>query len=434
MKFIFADCLDCVDPEYDFLADENHKNRKPYWDDKFPHEFMDRPPYNGILVSRAIVGDAHFPGKYTEAQAMRFRREGARKFLRYPEERFPGSYVFGDCGAFQYRELSEPPYTPEDILEFYQDGQFSHGCSVDHIIFQFDPALDEQGLFGSMVPEESRKRYEITLANAEKYLKLSRGLGKSFTPVGVVQGWSPKSMARAAQSLVGMGYTYLAIGGLVPLQVEAIHRAVDAVRSAVSLETRLHLLGFAKVDSLGQFLKYRIHSFDTTSPLIRAFKDKKRNYYLPNGNGGIEYYIAIRIPQASDNKDVLKGIKSGRLRQEKLATLEANALSSLRDYAGSREDLEKALDHVMEYTGTIFSEENSDGHTVISERAMNNLRKEYQRTLEAKPWKRCGCRVCRECGVEVIIYRSNNRNRRRGFHNLEVFYNHMETLKEKSNA
>jgi hypothetical protein len=31
--------------------------------------------------------------------------------------------------------------------------------------------------------------------------------------------------------------------------------------------------------------------------------------------------------------------------------------------------------------------------------------------------------VCRTWGVEVIIFRGNNRNRRRGFHNTFIFYN-----------
>ena len=44
-----------------------------------------------------------------------------------------------------------------------------------------------------------------------------------------------------------------------------------------------------------------------------------------------------------------------------------------------------------------------------------------QRTLEHQPWKRCSCDVCRAIGVEVIIFRSSNRNKRRGFHNLHVF-------------
>ncbi len=46
----------------------------------------------------------------------------------------------------------------------------------------------------------------------------------------------------------------------------------------------------------------------------------------------------------------------------------------------------------------------------------------YKRTLEEKPWKECDCPICRSIGIEVVIFRGNNRNRRRGFHNTYVFY------------
>jgi hypothetical protein len=48
-----------------------------------------------------------------------------------------------------------------------------------------------------------------------------------------------------------------------------------------------------------------------------------------------------------------------------------------------------------------------------------------QRTLERQPWKDCECDVCRSIGVEVIIFRSSNRNKRRGFHNLSVYHRHL---------
>jgi len=57
VKFIFADSLDLVDPGYDFLADRMHPGRRPYWDDQYPHELFGYAPYDGILVSRGIVGD-----------------------------------------------------------------------------------------------------------------------------------------------------------------------------------------------------------------------------------------------------------------------------------------------------------------------------------------------------------------------------------------
>ena len=50
------------------------------------------------------------------------------------------------------------------------------------------------------------------------------------------------------------------------------------------------------------------------------------------------------------------------------------------------------------------------------------MREHYEATLKAKPWNDCGCEICEEHGIEVIIFRGNNRNRRRGFHNTYVFY------------
>src|SRR5688572_22892675 len=130
MKFIYADSLDYVDPRYDFIADRSPEDREPYWDDAYPHEILGYSPYDGILVSKAIVGGYRGAGKYTSEQRMRFRLVGAREFLRFSEPKFPGSWVLGDCGAFSYHDLPEPPYTVEEMVEFYDECGFTHGCSV----------------------------------------------------------------------------------------------------------------------------------------------------------------------------------------------------------------------------------------------------------------------------------------------------------------
>ncbi|MDG6219782.1 MAG: hypothetical protein QCI00_10170, partial [Candidatus Thermoplasmatota archaeon] len=52
----------------------------------------------------------------------------------------------------------------------------------------------------------------------------------------------------------------------------------------------------------------------------------------------------------------------------------------------------------------------------------SQLLNSYRRTLEEKPWERCNCPICQGIGIEVVIFRGNNRNRRRGFHNLKSFY------------
>lgn len=423
MKFIYADSMDFVDPGYDFVQDRNAADRRPYWDDLYPHEILGYAPYDGILVSRGIVGDHRISGKYSEAQAMRFRRGGARTFLRLDEPRFADLALFGDCGAFTYHKEPEPPYTPEEMVEFYDDAGFTHGCSVDHIIFDFDETLNA-GLAGGS--EDARRRFEITLENASEFLQVARRLSNRFTPLGVIQGWSPGSMAEAAKRLVKMGYRYLAVGGTVPLKATQIKACLRAIRSHIPPDIALHILGFAKADEIDTFVPFRITSFDTTSPLIRAFKDSKSNYYLRSDTGRLEYFTAIRIPQALENTKLLRLVKQGAFRQEDLLTLERNALDALRAFDRGEEDLEETLEAALAYgTPAILG---MPVDQASRSKALENLRARYRRTLSARPWKQCFCAICRAISVEVIIFRASNRNKRRGIHNLGVFKALVDTL------
>ncbi|POF32601.1 tRNA-guanine transglycosylase DpdA [Roseibium marinum] len=425
MKFVFADSLDFVDPTYDFIADRNGAGRAIYRDDQFPHEFLSQAPYDGILVSRGIVGDALITGKYTEAQLMRFRREGARQFLRFPVERFPDSMMMGDCGAFTYRNMTEPPYQASDTVEFYGDGGFTHGCSPDHLIFDFDQPDKER--LEDEVPEDIRSRFAITLQNAAEFKIESKKLGKNFVPMGVVQGWSGPSMAKAADNLVKMGYDYLAIGGTVPLKIEQIRRVLAAIREVIPSNIRLHLLGFGKIENLADLEKYGVSSFDTTSPLVRAFKDARKNYWMRNADGELSYYTAIRIPQATENNKLKNKAQQGLLNQEEIRLLEATALDGVRRLDSGEIDIDQALDAVMVYWDKL----NWDDETSPTRRAqvLERQRKIYQRTLEDRPWESCDCRVCREGGVEALIFRNSNRNKRRGMHNLHVFHRHLQHFK-----
>lgn len=56
----------------------------------------------------------------------------------------------------------------------------------------------------------------------------------------------------------------------------------------------------------------------------------------------------------------------------------------------------------------------------------DDLLEEYQETLRERPWERCDCPICTEHGIEVCIFRGNDRNRRRGFHNTRRFYDEFE--------
>lgn len=418
MRFIYADSLDFVDPRYDFIADRSPNSREAYWDDLYPHEILGYAPYDGLLVSHAIVMN----GKYSLSQAMRFRLVGAREFLRLPEDKFPGSWIFGDSGAFSYHDQREPPISVEDMVEFYGEGGFTHGCSLDHVIFEFDERA--RGLSGGT--PEAHRRFEITLENARKFLQAAKPLGTRFTPVGVIQGWSPDSMAVAAEKLQAMGYRYLAAGGMVPLKSPAIHASLDAIRDKIRPDIGLHILGFAKADQIHEFARHNITSFDTTSPLLRAFKDSKVNYYLPGPNGMLRYYMAIRIPQALENNTLKRLVKSGRITQEKLIQLERSALDSVRAYDRDQIGLEQTLEATTKYAEVLLTDPDPDAGSV-PERKLMDLRKRYRVTLEDRPWKKCSCAICSEISVEVAIFRASNRNKRRGIHNLHVYHQHIKS-------
>ena len=151
MRFFFADSLDQVDPKFDFRTDTYNPDRYVQRDDEYPHEYFAEAPYDGMLVSRAIVGDDSFKGKYTTAQAMRFRRDGADRFLRYDPEKLKGD-LMGDCGAFSYSDLPEPPYSIDEMVDYYSECRFTTAVSIDHVILSYDESLDGPNLFGSMLP------------------------------------------------------------------------------------------------------------------------------------------------------------------------------------------------------------------------------------------------------------------------------------------
>ena len=415
--------MDLVDPNYDFIKDKSSPEKERYWDDNYPHELLGYAPYDGLLVSKAIVGGHIRSGKYTESQAMRFKRVGARSFLRFEEKDYPNTVIWGDCGAFTYANEEVPPYTVDDILEFYGDGQFTHGCSVDHIIFDF---VETEFDF-TFENSEVLRRQEICLSNAAEFIsKAPIVIGSHFTPVGVIHGWSPKSMADAATKMVKMGYKYLALGGMVPLKSSQIMSALNAVRAEIPKDVELHILGFAKSDDLNQFIGKGINSIDTTSPLLRAFKDNRNNYYQKLDDGYV-YYAAIRVPQALVSNELKKLVKSGSLDLEKAVILERQTLNEIRAYASNGGTYNNALNSLREYWELILTEKaktnQKEANQSLEKQTSNALR-----TLKDRPWEKCECSICKKIGVDVVIFRGNNRNRRRGFHNLHVYYQHIKEV------
>ena len=408
--------MDLVDPNYDFINDRSSPEREPYWDDCYPHEMLGYAPYDGILVSRALFGQKGMKSRYSDGQTMRFRTKGAREYLRFTEDKYPNTDMWGDCGAFTYVKDDVPPYTVDDIIDFYGDGQFTHGCSVDHIIFQFT----DEGLDVFVEDKEVLRRQEICLENAKEfYPKSKKRIGNYFTPVGVVHGWSAASMAEFAKKLVKIGYSYIALGGMVPLTAKQIMSAYTAVKESVPSNVKIHILGFAKEDTVNQFINKGLDSADTTSPLISAFKDKRKNYYLYE-NDEMKYYAALRVPQMLKNSEVKKGVQSGHINLEDAIELEKQTLKEIRLFAEGQTKLENVITCYEQYWNLIMKEKASIDE-VNAKKVINFNKNNAHKVLSEKPWLKCSCEICSKIGVEVILFRGNNRNRRRGFHNIHIY-------------
>jgi DGQHR domain-containing protein len=414
MKYFFAENCDMIDPGYDFIKDETQPNRVVHTSDEYPHEHFETPPYDGLLVSKAIVGGDGFSGKYTPGQRYRLLREGIRKYLRYPHQEYDGdpmAYpIMGDCGSFSYIDRDKPPISNEDMIGFYSACGFTHAVSIDHIITENNLKWDDL----RRLPSHIEARAEFTFSSAVEFLRLCRDLQVGFEPIGVVQCWSPRSAAHYAQKLVEAGYQYIGIGGMVGHNWEMIFNVLSEVRATIPKDIQIHMFGFTNIKKVDQFIGLDITSFDSTAPVLKAFKDDKENYFVDTD----PHYTAVRISPADEAK-INRRIQSGQLDQDRVHELEVVALNAVRAYDVRKLALEETLDAIMAYEQYLSPNK--------------NFRHLYSRTLRDRPWESCSCRVCRETGIEVIIYRRLNRNKRRGFHNLFYLYQHINKVRNTMN-
>lgn len=403
MLYFFPDSQDLVDPSFDFDTELRGITRLRQRDDCYPHEIFASPPYDGLLVSRAIVDV-----RYTLAQKQRLLRLGVRKFLRIDADRFSQLKTIGDCGAFSYKDAEVPPFSVDDVIDFYERCGFNLGISVDHVILPFDTAFDGE----KEVDQKWRDRQQLTFELGADFFKKTNKRKACFQAIGVAQGWSPKSYALSVQQLQKIGYSYIAMGGMVPMKTPDILATLAEVEKIRKPSTKLHLLGVTRCENIDAFQKFGVVSFDSTSALLQAFKSDTDNYYTPGAP-----CIALRVPQVEANAKLKAAILSGKIRQETARKFEKDCLQTLVEFDHGRGSIETVLDLLVGY-------ENLQTPDKPSKR-----RETYRQVLEDKPWQRCCCEICSALGIHVILFRGAERNRRRGFHNLHVFYQKLQNLR-----
>jgi hypothetical protein len=418
VNFFFPDAQDLVDPNFDFVTEMWSENRIRQRDDLYAHEIFETPAFDGLLVSKGIVdGFGETGSRYSIGQRHRLLRNGAREFFRLRAAKYPLT-IMGDCGAFTYLNEKAPPYSVSDVVNFYEDCGFDLGVSVDHVILAYQPRWDAPG---ESPPEDVAARQALTLTLAREYYSLTAHGRAKLQPLGVAQGWSPKSYAYAVAELQNIGFDYIALGGMVPLKSAEILACLEAIRDVRKPGTRLHLLGITRIDHIGEFARLGVASFDSTSPLRQAFKDDNDNYYTETGA-----LPAIRIPQVDGNPALSKAISAGRVSQSEARGLELAALDAMARFDRGEYGLERTVEVLAAYDrfyATVTGRATTAGRKRRAEGGYEGI---YRDVLAQQAWKHCGCAVCRSIGYHVILFRGAERNRRRGFHNTWVFYQRLQ--------
>ncbi len=97
-------------------------------------------------------------------------------------------------------------------------------------------------------------------------------------------------------------------------------------------------------------------------------------------------------------------------------------LAILREFDAEETSLEDALERILAYDELVELPRDGQFDPVAQAKRRAKHETMYRTLLQDSPWKTCNCLICNEVGVEVVIFRGNNRNRRRGFHNTYAFY------------
>ena len=378
---------------------------------RYAHEvFAHRTPYDGLLVSLAqlrtskgVLGGLSDPDDPPA---------NLRELLRLPDN----LVLFGDCGAFSYAHEAAPPFSPARAAELYERCGFDIGASVDHIpLVEIVERGENSGRSKRELSESTRRRrVRLTTENADEFLRICRARGYSFTPLGVIQGMGVRSYVNRVHDYVDMGYEHIALGGLVPRSDSDILRIVSAVRRAIQERTRslernvwLHLFGILRPKLQASFRALGVSSFDSASYLRKAWLRSDQNYLAPDGN---RWYGSIRVPIAASPRMRAAAATRG-ISEERLARLERRCLRALESFDGTAQTRKAVLDAVEGY-GTILERKAEENHFV----------KKHESLLDDLPWQACRCPVCRAAGIDVVVFRGANRNKRRGLHNTWVLY------------
>lgn len=418
LKYFLPDWEDRLDPNFDFINDTYSIGHveNPYLYDSYCHQLLTPPPYDGILISLSVFQSKMKINNNNGIYSIR-NCKNIRDYLKIPKE--SDLKVMGDCGAFSYVDMYEPPisfYNTENISAIYDKLGFDFGVSIDHLAVEY--ILEKDKVSGKrkkrfLTEHEKEIRVKITLRNAKQFIRLYERNQFGFKPIGVAQGYDISSYVDSVDALVNMGYSYIGIGSLIQYKSDFIIKLLKEIKP-VTKGAKLHLFGILRPNYLKDFENLGVCSYDSASFLRKAWLKSAQNYLSLDG----KWYSAIRVPQSS-NPRLVKNATLNGLSYEDLKKMENEALQILFKYDAGDATIDQVLDTVLEYDNLLLR-----GYSDVK-----NLKPRYMRTLQDKPWKACNCELCRILGIQIMIFRGCNRNKRRGFHNIwafrKLYYNNL---------
>ena len=403
--YFLPDWDDFVDADFNFSADTFSSPKRSTRTEKHLTALMrPRRICDGVLVSLAQhLGSKGLLKRVGLSSSDALAPHSVRSHFKLTSNQ----WAFGDCGAFSYASEDFPSITVQQAVYVYDLYEFDLGASVDHIPLAH---VVRGGKVVALTETERQKRVRITRENAQRFMSLHREYSAKFIPVGVIQGIAARDYANQVGDYLDMGYRHLALGGLVPRADSEILDIVKKVTNAFGgLRQRpwLHLLGIFRPSLQAQFRSLGVSSFDSATYFRKAWLRSGQNYLASDG----AWYAAIRVPPTSDARTLARLRDSG-FNERQITSLETAALNALHRYGRNEINIETCLRAVHAYDSLLARGETQNGDMLNA----------YRRTLESQPWKKCDCNVCREIGIDVMIFRGLNRNKRRGAHNTLQLY------------
>ncbi|MGR5416517.1 tRNA-guanine transglycosylase DpdA [Vibrio diabolicus] len=448
-RFFFPDNKDFVDPQFDGRDNSRTKYHRQYDDDNYPHEILKELPYDGMLVSLAGVGTMQKRGKYYEQELTEdFYFYGAREFLRLNKPKFADVKLMGDCGAFDYHNEFEPPFTVDELIEFYDRGGFDYGISLDHIVFPYARDDVAKESLSHEEIEECERRIAITLRNAKEFYTKAKNY--RFEAYGVAHGYDKGSFIRSVKELQEMGYRKITIGGMIKSKTDELLELLECLSEVREPDTEFHLLGICRFENIPAYVKAGVTSADSTSPLMQGLKGGKY-YTLGENEQKFQESLVVRVRQC-DHDNVQKHIDKHRdeLRahittlnendefdidlsntalsvNECIKKLELDCLEKLQNFDETGLDLEATVKALIAYEKVTNESYLPSNYTPTKAGPLKRNEEKYRAFLDQRAWRSCRCGIC-EGGLMNILFRSNQSNRRRGIHNLAIVTQHKNRI------